>query len=196
MRVGERPLLLVYCANAIPDSRRWTGIWRDEARRAGLPGLYVASVESVHQPPADPRPLGYDAAVEFPPHWTRSNVLTDAIAGKRAGFRGEVLDYVSCAQGMLARPRPAYPLFRGIMPGWDNTPRGQDRAHCFVNAEPANYERWLRALVAEVRARPREDERLIFVNAWNEWGEGCHLEPDLRHGRAFLEAGARALAAP
>ena len=43
---------------------------------------------------------------------------------------------------MLARPAPGYPLFRGMMPGWDNTPRVQDRAHCFVNAEPANYARW------------------------------------------------------
>ena len=79
------------------------------------------------------------------------------------------------------------------MPGWDNTPRGADRAHVFVNAEPANYGRWLRTLVERARASPRDD-RLIFVNAWNEWGEGCHLEPDMRYGRTFLEATARALA--
>ncbi|MFI4887384.1 MAG: glycoside hydrolase family 99-like domain-containing protein [Burkholderiales bacterium] len=193
VRIKDRPLLLVYCANAIPQPRRWSEIWRGEARRAGHPDLFLASVQSVHQPPADPRPLGYDAGVEFPPHWTRSNVVTSAISGRRAGFRGEILDYVSCAQDMLARPRPAYPLFRGIMPGWDNTPRGQDRSHCFVNAEPANYERWLRALIGATRAAQRGDERLIFINAWNEWAEGCHLEPDLRYGRAFVEATARAL---
>jgi len=86
-------------------------------------------------------------------------------------------------------------MFRGIMPRWDNTPRGQDRSHVLVNAEPANYGRWLSALVARARARAsRERAPLIFVNAWNEWGEGCHLEPDARYGRAFLEATARALA--
>jgi len=100
---------------------------------------------------------------------------------------------VSCAQGILARPRNEYPLFRGIMPGWDNTPRGADRSHTFVNAEPANYGRWLRGLVERARGLP-EDERFIFVNAWNEWGEGCHLEPDIRYERAFLEATALALA--
>jgi lipopolysaccharide biosynthesis protein len=193
VRVRGRPLLLVYCANAIPNAARWTRIWRDAAQAAGHPDVFLASVQSVHAQPGDPRALGFDAAVEFPPHWTRSTVVTDAIAGVRAGFRGEILDYVSCAKEMLARPEPAYPLFRGIMPGWDNTPRGQDRSHVFVNAEPANYGRWLSALVERARAS-RESERLIFVNAWNEWGEGCHLEPDARYGRAFLEATARSLA--
>ena len=94
---------------------------------------------------------------------------------------------------MLARPAPGYPLFRGMMPGWDNTPRVQDRAHCFVNAEPANYGRWLRTVVGQVRASRSADERIVFINAWNEWGEGCHLEPDVRYGRAFLEATALAL---
>jgi lipopolysaccharide biosynthesis protein len=193
VRVGRRPLLLVYCANAIPDPLRWSKIWRAEARHAGHPDLYLLSVQSVHQPPGDPRAMGYDAAVEFPPHWTRSNVVTQVVANRRQTFRGEVLDYVSCAQDMLARPDPSYSLFRGIMPGWDNTARGQDRSHCFVNAEPANYGRWLRALVEQSRASQHGDERLIFVNAWNEWGEGCHLEPDMRYGRAFLDATARAL---
>ena len=77
------------------------------------------------------------------------------------------------------------------MPGWDNTPRGQDRSHVFVNAEPANYGRWLSALVERARASC-ERERPIFVNAWNEWGEERHLAPDARYGRAFLEASARA----
>jgi lipopolysaccharide biosynthesis protein len=194
VRVRDRPLLLVYCAGALVDPLRWTGIWRSAARQAGHPELFLACVQSVHQPPGDPRSLGFDAAVEFPPHWTRSNVVTQSVPGRRPGFRGEVLDYVSCAQDMLARPRPAYPLFRGIMPGWDNTPRGQDRSHVFVNAEPVNYGRWLRALVEQARASRDVEPPLIFVNAWNEWGEGCHLEPDVRYGRAFLDATARALA--
>ena len=68
---------------------------------------------------------------------------------------------------MLAGPAPRYPLFRGVMRGWDNTPRVEDRAHCFVNAERANYARWLQAVVGQTRASRPADERIVFINAWN-----------------------------
>src|SRR5262249_48390297 len=147
VRVRDRPLFVVYCPGAIPDARRWTDTWRNEAEHAGLPNLYLALVQSVNEGVSDPRARGFDAAIEFPPHWLRARDMTPYIDQRRSGFRGSVLDYVSCAQDALARQRPAYKLFRGVMPGWDNTARGQDSSNVFVNAEPVNYERWLREVL-------------------------------------------------
>ncbi|MEP7208787.1 MAG: glycoside hydrolase family 99-like domain-containing protein [Casimicrobiaceae bacterium] len=194
LRVNGRPVVLVYCASALPEPRRWSDTWRRAAQQAGHPDLYLALVQSVNETGGDPRPIGFDAAVEFPPHLFAMDELTAGVTGARPGFRGAILDYIASARYGLARARPDYTLLRGVMPGWDNTARGQDTANAFVNAEPANYERWLRGSVAITRAWHAGDERLVFVNAWNEWAEGCHLEPDLRHGSAFLEATHRALA--
>ncbi len=79
------------------------------------------------------------------------------------------------------------------MTGWDNTPRLPANGHVFVNAHPANYQRWLTAVVAQTVQRNLPGERLVFINAWNEWAEGSHLEPDEAYGHAYLEATRRAL---
>jgi len=79
------------------------------------------------------------------------------------------------------------------MPGWDNTARRRRQALVFAHATPEVYELWVREVAAETRRKP-PGERLLFINAWNEWAEGAHLEPDQRFGHQYLEATARALA--
>ena len=55
------------------------------------------------------------------------------------------------------------------------------------NCTPEGYGRWLR-VAAERQASTSGRDGIVFVNAWNEWGEGAHLEPDAFWGRAYLEA--------
>ena len=82
------------------------------------------------------------------------------------------------------------------MPGWDNTPRRRERATIWNAASPERYGVWLAATAERMRREQPPERQLVFVNAWNEWGEGAHLEPDSRHGYRYLEATARALGCP
>ena len=186
LRVNGRPLLLVYRANLLPEPRRATETFRSVARASGEPEPYLAMVHIAGMPRPDA--WGFDAAVEFPPHAMEADVLTEHVDRLNPDFVGDVWDYISAARHAIARPIPDFPFFRGVMVGWDNTPRLQDSGQIFVNSHPENYRRWLSAMVTQtLQTRPPE-ERLVFVNAWNEWGEGCHLEPDARFGRGYLEA--------
>jgi lipopolysaccharide biosynthesis protein len=78
--------------------------------------------------------------------------------------------------------------YRGVMTGWDNTARRGRNALVFHGATPTNFRRWLRAAVERARAEARDAETAVFINAWNEWGEGTYLEPDRDFGRGWLEA--------
>jgi lipopolysaccharide biosynthesis protein len=78
--------------------------------------------------------------------------------------------------------------FRGVTPGWDNTARRQNHSFCFENATPGAFQAWLEVAIAQTRAQHHGDERIVFVNAWNEWAEAAYLEPDKRFGHTFLEA--------
>jgi lipopolysaccharide biosynthesis protein len=186
IRVSGKPLLLVYRVDLIPDIKMAVGIWRREAERAGLGGVYLAAVQFWGID--DPRPYGFDAAVEFPPHnyFGEQTALNYSITFDAPDCQSWCYDYEKAVRKGLNRPDPDYVLFRGAAPSWDNTARRQNSAHLFVNSSPAAFGYWLQELVAKARMSPK-NERLVFINAWNEWGEGCHLEPDLKYGRAFLE---------
>jgi len=186
VRVNGRPLLLVYKIADIPDVAATVRIWRAACRAAGVGELYLCAVQRHAQD--DPTPLGFDAAVEFPPIGHAAENVVTRVVDKRRSFRGTIFRYANLAVHYLMLPRPPFPQFRGVTPMWDNTARRQDDGMIVTGSTPAAFGVWLANVLQQTRLRHDGDERLLFVNAWNEWAEGNHLEPDARHGRAYLEA--------
>jgi GT2 family glycosyltransferase/glycosyltransferase involved in cell wall biosynthesis len=195
IRVNGAPMLLVYRVDIVPDMAGTVAIWRDECRRAGVPGIHVASVQSFGI--GDPRKYGCDASVEFPPHgtdmaWNCNAAFADRMLNP--AFSGHIVDFDRVIDMSLRRAEPDYRLYRGVMPAWDNTARRQDNPLIFVNSTPERYEYWLSEIVRRTAEHPDRADRFVFINAWNEWAEGAHLEPDHRFGHRYLEATRRALA--
>lgn len=198
IRIDGKPLFLVYRASNLPDPRRTTRIWRDEARKAGVGELFLCRVESFPDERNEPTSLGFDAAVEFAPDWllvgpSRGEagraLISRGLGLKRGGAR--VHDYRELMQRMLEKPAPGYTRFPCVTPSWDNSPRRQTDPFILDGSTPALYERWVREASLRAPATAGGDS-LVFVNAWNEWGEGAHLEPCQRWGRGYLEAHAQA----
>lgn len=184
IRVGERPLLLVYHAEKLPQPLETVALWKRLSRVQGLPEPYLVNVHSFSG--SSPRQFGFDASAEFPPHHLgrrntigRNPFLHSYPKAVKQSLRAQTAGLT------LAGAPCETPIFRGVMPSWDNTPRVQRRGRVFVGAEPEEYEKWLQRTV---ELSSRQEEPLIFINAWNEWAEGCHLEPDQKYGHQYLEA--------
>ncbi|ONX32645.1 glycoside hydrolase family 99-like domain-containing protein [Burkholderia cenocepacia] len=79
-------------------------------------------------------------------------------------------------------------LYRAAMPMWDNTARRDNKGMIFHGASPELYKDWLVDIMKESRERQDLEDSFIFINAWNEWGEGTYLEPDKKYGYAYLDA--------
>lgn len=186
VRIDGKPLLILYRQDLMKDARQTAAGWRAECEAAGLPGVYLCCVQSFKL--NDPHEFGFDAACEFPPHQYRCGVMTKEVEGLPEDFMGTIYDYDLVARQSLTKPTPPYKLMRGIFPGWDNSARKRQHALVFHHACPESYEYWLRGLVDYTRRNLKGEERIIFINAWNEWAEGAHLEPDLKFGRAYIEA--------
>jgi len=188
IRVGGKPLLLIYSASRFPDIRSTLRTWRTECRERGVGEIYLAMVESfdLTDQKVTPAELGFDAGVEFPPH--NGGVHPVQVRDAVPQFRGQVFSYEQTAVHYMTRPAPGYPCFRTAMPGWDNTPRRLHDGVVFAGSTPGAYQAWLESALRRTREQLTGDEQLVFINAWNEWAEGAYLEPDLGWGHGYLEA--------
>jgi lipopolysaccharide biosynthesis protein len=213
IRILGKPIFLVYRASQLPEPRKTTDIWRREAERSGLKGLFLVRVESLSET-GDPQALGFDCSSEFRPRFS-AELPQLRIARRRwwhhrklgtaepAFYNHWVYNYKDLARSALAEPSPPYARIPCVCPGWDNSPRRKEGANIFIDSTPELYQRWLREVVNRLKPdREAEDHSLIsprsivFINAWNEWAEGNHLEPCQRWGRGYLEATRRALGIP
>lgn len=195
--VDGKPLFLVYHAKMLDNPRRSTTLWREEARKRGIDDLYLCRMNTFCQYGLedDPGRLGFDASVEFPPHGCSTAGLSDLLLGGRTLTPGAIYDYDQVVHASVHRADPQFKLFRGVMPGWDNTARKPGAPTIYFGATPDKYRRWLIEMLRWTASRHQGDERLVFINAWNEWAEGAYLEPDEHFGSRYLQATAGAIAA-
>lgn len=187
IRVDGKPLLLVYRPGLLPDAKSTAQRWRNWCRENGIGELYLAYTQSFDS--VAPARYGFDAAIEFPPNATQPPAVTHQIEPLSSDFAGQVFDWSIYLKRSANYGKPHYKLFRGVCPSWDNTARRKNRGTSLINSSPRGYQEWLfNAIQDTLQRNDHADERLVFINAWNEWAEGAHLEPDQRHGYGYLEA--------
>jgi lipopolysaccharide biosynthesis protein len=202
IRIRDRPLFLIYRPRSLPDANKTTDVFRTECLRNGISEPYLLGIDA-HCSNTDCRQLGFDGTVNFEPQLSVLPQFLDdraKVAKLVRNFEFRVIhpklkiyDYSAARRRMMSRMRD-FPVYPCIFVGWDNTPRRGRNAIVITNSTPENFEAGLVDIFRSVVKEP-DEYRLLFINAWNEWAEGNHLEPDLKHGPGFLEAIARALSA-
>ncbi len=195
VRVNGKPLLLVYRTELFPDPAATAERWRNETIKAGIGDLYLVRCEGF-DPWTTPESIGFDAAYEVPTFILPDELKYGDLRSLNVSpeFKGRIYDYGKIVDYYCSRPDPGYKRYRGPMLAWDNSPRHGANSVVFHDVTAERFGRWVADSLAYTRRRFAGEERLVFINAWNEWAEGAYLEPDLRFGRGFLEATRAAIA--
>jgi 2-polyprenyl-3-methyl-5-hydroxy-6-metoxy-1,4-benzoquinol methylase len=180
IRLDGAPFLIVYQPQRLPDPRKSARIWREYCEKAGIGPIHLCA--ALTNDNEDYEQFGFDSGLQFPPHNCRCENVNEAI-DFYTPFHGRAVEYANFAQWYLDRTYESNNVFRTVSPCWDQTARVGSRAFLAINGTPANYEYWLAETL-----RSTSEDRFVFINAWNEWAEGCHLEPDRRFQRLFLDA--------
>ena len=199
IRVTQRPVFSIYRPRHLPDPRRTTEIIREVCVKAGLPNPLLLGIDA-HCPGTDCTSLGFDATLRFEPQLgALPDFMDDGMSLsklKRNWQLGvmspklKIYDYVT-ARELMNLKNSEFPVYPSIFVGWDNSPRRGENGVVIIRSTPNAFESGLQSCIESVAQKPF-DERLVFLNAWNEWAEGNHLEPDLRSGLCYLEAVGRA----
>lgn len=193
IRVGGRPLLMIYRPGIIPDCKglvaRWRALFKEQFGEDPILVMAQAFDDT------DPNVYGFDGAIEFPPHKLTANMpsVNDHLKYLDVEFAGKVFSYDDVVTRSVSEPMPSYPLIKTAVPGWDNDARRQGTGLILHGSLPAKYEVWLGKLIAKAQEKPFFGERFVCINAWNEWCEAAYLEPDLHYGAAYLNATGRAV---
>lgn len=215
--VEGKPLFLVYDPFSIPDTTTLINIWNKLARKNGLSGVYfVARPTSISLSSRelqslllrnkkdkitkmsekryhDMMAIGYDGIC--------SNTITYAelMAGGswKTGIRRFINKYtpINMVQKYEYREIIKYlnidaeredDIFPSIIPRFDRTPR-EPGARVFANSTPELFHESVQNALGLIMDK-EYDKRILFLVAWNEWGEGNYIEPDLKFGHGYLEA--------
>lgn len=193
IRVNDKPVFIVYRPELFPDIKRTIQIWREEVKKAGLPDLYLGYAQKSQ---IDFLSEGFDFAFEFQPNFGRlpnpigNRTLKRIKAKIQSLVKGKpntvssVYDYQDYVNVQKKEPFNA-PIYPGATPMWDNSAR-KNKAFILNNSTPTKYKNWLKNIKDNYPWK-EVPENFVFINAWNEWAEGNHLEPCQKWGKDYLE---------
>lgn len=173
IKIDGKPLFLIYKSKLVVCLKDMLDCWRKWAKEKGFPGLYVMGNDC-----AGNESLYLDGELyQEPIHGCRS--LTENLFDNNI----KRIDYSEVWDNILSES-PGNNIYYGGFVGYDDTPRRGIEGVVIENGRPELFGSFLASLMAKNAAQGND---ITFINAWNEWGEGMHLEPDQKYGYAFLE---------
>ena len=176
IRIDNKPVLVIYKTELIVELKAMLGTWKKYLADNGLDGIYIigANASSSCEKCVD--------AVLF--HEPSLSVSYSNPVKEKTGILK--FDYGKIWEKILNNFNPAdVKTYYGGFVNYDDTPRRGGKGVVIENATPELFKKNVSKLIKKNEENGNE---IKFINAWNEWGEGMYLEPDVDHGYAYLQA--------
>lgn len=214
--IEGKPLFAIFDPYNFRDVSNFIKTWQRLAKENGLKGIYfiamsnststlqrnadgtlkrvAPNLQSSERVYNDLLNLGFDGINSFGK--SRAEML---YMGKYARIAKKLLhqylpflpthciNYEKITQHFFAPEDSWQNVYPSIFPQWDRTPRAGNSEGVYVNATPTTFKKHIQNALNVIKNKDME-HRILFLRAWNEWGEGNYVEPDLKYGHGFLNA--------
>ncbi|MBQ7045347.1 MAG: glycoside hydrolase family 99-like domain-containing protein [Clostridia bacterium] len=199
IRINGKPVVIVYNPGQILSCKRTFNKWREVAKNIGIGDICIFTCRTFNN---TAKKLGIepfiDAEIEFPPH--NLGHIDFAIGGKtESSQKAHIYNYQKVVDGYIYDrqngriAKSDTPLHPTCMLGFDNSARRKQNWTAYHNFSLSSLYNWVHTICDQARRDFDEQERFVFINAWNEWAEGTYLEPDAKYGYANINTVAKAL---
>jgi lipopolysaccharide biosynthesis protein len=185
IKINGKPVFLLYRIGKIDNLTKMISYWNFKLQEAGFPGIHIVMMKGNFDDSYNEKEFEsvIDGVCEFHPNMLAHN-------GVQSQHNG-VVNFIDMKKnfntGLRLQKRHSE-YYYGAFAGWDNTPRKGENGLVFTHTDYSFFERYLDIQCRKAKSRPNKYENFIFINAWNEWGEGCVLEPSEEYGYKYLEA--------
>ena len=198
IKINNKPMINIYRSSDIEPLEQMVECWNKLAIENGFAGVYVVSANSGGK--LEDRDNTIDARYNFEPgytlnhimpRWCRNKInistlirtLINKIRSKKVVERridARIINkYMNNDVAKTEKP-----VFKGVFPMWDNTPRREYKGLIYTNTSSQLFKN----AINKIKLDNNIKNNFVYINAWNEWGEGCYLEPDVKNKYEYLEA--------
>lgn len=208
--VEEKPLFVIFDPAAFKDATHFMKLWNKLAKENGLKGIYfvgrcdalpsmnknnLKQIDNLTKPRYDEIfSLGYDGINSVTLKYAEfktTGVFHKAIHSvARKHLEGILLDkykYDKIMNNFVTPEDYEWGVYPQLIPRRDRSPRSGKKAMIYYDSTPEKFKVAAENAIKCVEGRDM-DHRLIFLNAWNEWGEGAYMEPDIKFGHGYINA--------
>lgn len=209
--VDGRPLFAVWNPRGIPDCSEFIDLWQKLAVQNGLKGIhFVGQTDNTGKALAGEKANYYSADMAKEYYQTVLDMGFDAIMSQ--GFRRAVgliqgrrrmmwnmltfstflpshskMDYSRLMDHYYVEEDRWENVYPTLLPQWDRTPRAGSKSEILTDSTPEKFQHYTEQAIQLV-AHKQAEHQILFLKAWNEWGEGDYVEPDQRFGHGWLQA--------
>lgn len=211
IKVDGKPLFAVWAPRDVPECKAFIDKWQELAKENGLAGIHFVGyttncskgltgqkknfystnlAQDYYDSVTD---LGFDAVISNGLVRGMSKLLGRLrLAWDIFTYQSRVpsnvhLDYSKVMKHFYAPEDANENVYPTIMPQWDRTPRAGQKTEYLINSNPEAFEKTIDDAIAHIKNKQPEHQ-IIFLKAWNEWGEGNYVEPDQQFGHGWLNA--------
>ena len=208
IKVDEKPLFYVFDPDSCPDMKEFIQLWQHLAEKNGIPGIhFVARADSIGKADEIYKKnfmnevkarydryidMGFDAVSSM--NFRRAEILATGffkkiirnIRRKIFGYALNSHDYMKLTEHYYTDEDKLDYVYPQITPRKDKTPRAGKNALVYTGSTPEKFRIAIKMALEKIKDKD-DEHKILFLNSWNEWGEGSYMEPDIVWGHQYLD---------